>query len=57
MLVMLTGNLGTIVVALFLVMVVAFIVRTMIRDKKQGKTSCGGNCTQCKMCSSCQRKQ
>ncbi len=49
-------NFGTIVVTLLLALIVAFIIRKLIHDRKQGKTSCGGNCASCGMCSSCQRK-
>ena len=48
------GNIGTIVVILILTAVVTGIVFIMIRDKKQGKSSCGGNCANCKLCSGCQ---
>ncbi len=30
--------------------VVGLIVRGMIRDKKAGKSSCGGNCGDCGLC-------
>ena len=40
-------NIGTIAVGLVLLAVVILIVRIMMRDKKQGKSSCGGNCASC----------
>ena len=40
-------NIGTIAVGLVLLAVVVLIVRIMMRDKKQGKSSCGGNCAGC----------
>ena len=49
-------NIGTIVVGLVLLAVVILIVRIMMRDKKQGKSSCGGNCAGCAACGSCHNK-
>lgn len=46
-------NSGTLITLLILVAVVIFIIKVMIRDKKQGKSSCGGNCAHCKMCTAC----
>ena len=42
---------GTFVVGAVLVLVVAAIVRSMIKDKKSGKSACGGDCSHCKGCS------
>ncbi|MCR5651051.1 MAG: FeoB-associated Cys-rich membrane protein [Lachnospiraceae bacterium] len=47
------ANLGTMIISLILIAVVVLIIRTMIRDKKRGISSCGGNCAHCKACSSC----
>ena len=52
MITLISDNLGTIVVSLILVLAVVLIIRTMINDKKQGKSSCGGNCANCRMCAS-----
>lgn len=52
----LIANMGTILVTLVLILIVAGIIHTMIRDKKQGKSTCGGNCAHCKMCTSCRGK-
>lgn len=39
---------GTLVVGLALLAVVVLIVRSMIRDKKNGKSlQCGGDCSHC----------
>lgn len=46
-------NLSTILVGLLLVVIVVFIVRTMIRDRKRGVSSCGAGCASCPMGSSC----
>ena len=40
-------NLGSIVVVLVLLGVVALIVRRLILDKKAGKHICGGSCGSC----------
>ena len=45
------GNLGTILITCFLILLVTGIIISMIKEKKQGKTSCGGNCAHCNMCS------
>ena len=45
-----TENLGTIIVSILLILAVAGIILSMVKDKKQGKSSCGGNCAHCKMC-------
>lgn len=41
---------GTVIVAGILLAVVTAIVASMLRDKKQGKSACGGNCSHCKGC-------
>jgi cytochrome c553 len=49
----LMNNLGTIVVSLVLLAVVASVVRHMWKGKKQGKSSCGCDCSACGSCPSC----
>ncbi|MBQ6442953.1 MAG: FeoB-associated Cys-rich membrane protein [Lachnospiraceae bacterium] len=46
-------NLGTIIVTIILVAAVAGIIYKLIKDKRQGKSCCGGSCTQCKACGRC----
>lgn len=48
----LSENLSTIVITLILIIVVALIVRGMIRDKKAGKlcSGCSGGCGGCSGC-------
>lgn len=41
---------GTFVVLTGLTGVVFLIVRSMVRNKKQGKSSCGGDCSRCRGC-------
>jgi hypothetical protein len=41
-------NLGTFIVLLILVCVVYLIIRSMMKDKKAGKSPiCGGDCSHC----------
>ena len=47
-------NWGTIVVCVVLAAIVAGIIIKMRKDKKAGKSSCGGNCKACGgACHSC----
>ena len=39
-----------IVIIAVLAVAVGLIVRSMVRDKKAGKSSCGGNCGTCGLC-------
>jgi len=49
-----TANLGTIGVGLVLLLIVGAIVRSLLRGRKSGKSSCGGNCASCGCgCSHC----
>ncbi len=43
-------NMGTIVVLVILILVVALIIRKLYTDKKAGKHLCGGNCGNCTGC-------
>ena len=47
MLTWLASNLINIVIIVLLVLIVGFVIRGMIRDRKAGKSSCGGNCSSC----------
>ena len=51
----LAENLGTILISIVLIVLVAMIIQTMIRDKKMGKSTCGGSCASCKMCAACRQ--
>ena len=48
-------NLATIVICLALAAVVVLIIVGMVKNKRRGKTSCGG-CQSCPMSGSCHRK-
>lgn len=41
---------GTVIVSVVLVIIVAVIIRTMRKDKMSGKGLCGGDCSKCKGC-------
>lgn len=48
-----TENLGTIIITVVVVAILAAIVVKLVRDKRKGKSSCGGNCAHCAMGGSC----
>ncbi len=50
-----TDNLSTIIISLVLILIVAAIIRKLVRDKKKGKSSCGCNCAHCAMAESCHK--
>ncbi len=50
------SNLGTIIVLLILAAVVFLIVRSIVKDKKKGKSTCGSNCAHCAMSGTCHGK-
>ena len=53
MLTWLSANLINIVLIAVIVLITGMLIRSMIRDKKAGKSSCGGNCASCGVCSGC----
>lgn len=55
MLAWLTENLGTIVISLILICIVTAVIVGMVRDKKQGKGSCGCGCEHCAMHGKCHK--
>ena len=46
----LSANLINIVLVTVIVLIVALLIRGMIRDKKAGRSSCGGSCASCGAC-------
>lgn len=45
------GAIGSFIVLAILVIIVCIVVRSMIKDKKNGKSlQCGGDCRKCKGC-------
>ena len=53
MLIWLAQNLINIALVAVLVLIVSLLIRGMIRDRKAGKSACGGNCASCGACSGC----
>ena len=53
MLTWLASHIADIVIIAVILLVVFFITRGMIRDKKAGKSSCGGSCAGCGACAGC----
>ncbi len=47
------ANLSTILISVALVVIVAMIIWHLVRQKKQGKSSCGCNCAHCALSGSC----
>lgn len=48
-------NIATIIICLVLLLIVAAILYNMARDRKKGKSSCGGGCQGCPMSGSCHK--
>ena len=46
-------NLGTVLVAVILIILVALVIRSLVKDKKAGKSTCGSNCAHCAMAGKC----
>lgn len=57
MLLWLQSNLGTIIVALVVAVLFGAVIAKMIKDKKAGKSSCGGSCEMCGMAGACHGAQ
>ncbi len=51
-----TENLGTILITAGLAVIVALIIRSLIHQKKQGKSTCGNNCAHCAMHGQCHQQ-
>ncbi|MBQ4452226.1 MAG: FeoB-associated Cys-rich membrane protein [Clostridia bacterium] len=51
----LAENAGTIAVSLALAGLVAWIIVRLRRNRKQGRSSCGGSCSCCPMSGSCHK--
>lgn len=45
----LTDNWGTVLVGAILIAIVITAIIKIIKDKKSGKSSCGGDCSHCMM--------
>ena len=44
---------GTVIVVLILLIIVALAVHSIVKDKKNGKSTCGKNCCKCPMSGQC----
>ena len=53
MLAWLSANLINIILIAVIALIVGLVIRGMIRNKKAGKSSCGGNCAACGACKGC----
>ena len=51
MFVWLSANLINIALVAVITLIVGLLIRGMIRDRKAGKSSCGGSCASCGVCS------
>ena len=49
----LSANLVNIILTAVIVLIVGLLIFVMVRDKKAGKSSCGGNCASCASCGGC----
>ncbi len=49
-------NIGTIAVLVILAVISALIVWRIIKNKKEGKSSCGCGCSNCPMSGECRKK-
>ena len=52
----LENNIGTLLVGLALLLVVCLIIRGLWNERKQGKSSCGGQCGSCPMHQACHKQ-
>ena len=43
-------NIGTLVVLIIIACAAFLAVRTLLRDKKSGRSACGGDCSKCSGC-------
>ncbi len=57
MLAWISENIATIIICAVLIIIVAAIIIGMIRDKREGKSSCGCGCADCPMSGSCHPKK
>ena len=56
MLTWIVENIGTIAACIGLAALVAGAVIVLIRDKRKGRCSCGGNCAHCPMGGACHKR-
>ncbi|MBQ7129257.1 MAG: FeoB-associated Cys-rich membrane protein [Clostridia bacterium] len=49
-------NIGTIIVCLILIAIVTAIIIFQVKQKREGKSSCGANCAHCALNGKCHTK-
>lgn len=47
-----SAHLADIIILALIALAVFLVIRSLIRDRKAGRSSCGGNCSSCGVCSS-----
>ena len=57
MLTWIQANLATLIISMLLLAVVTAIILRLIRNKRQGKSSCGCGCEGCSQCGGCQSRR
>ena len=57
MLAWITSNLWTIIISAGVIALVAGLIASLVKDKKAGKSSCGGSCAGCTGCSHAQKQK
>ena len=53
----LKNNIGTVVVGAILLLLCIYVFYVLIRNRRQGKTSCGCNCGGCPMSGTCHKQE
>ncbi len=49
------ANAGTIIVCVVLIAIIALIIRSLVKNRKRGKSSCGNSCAHCAMAGNCRQ--
>ena len=57
MLTWIKANLATVIISAVLIVIVAAIIVSIVKDKRCGKSSCGCKCASCPMSGSCHNKK
>ena len=52
----LSANIGSIIIGAVILVILVLIIRSLLKNKKQGKTSCGCGCSSCLMNGSCHKQ-
>ena len=57
MLIWIKAHLATVIISAVLLVIVAAIIVSIVKDKRRGKSSCGCKCASCPMSGSCHNKK